>query len=74
MIDQKTVVQVAMNGYGVLGRRGFLKGIGLGAAQPGEQRGAADPSAPGTLGRHEIGHVASVDRHREPLDLHSAVR
>ena len=32
MLDQKSVVQVAMNGRGVLGRRGFLKGLGLGAA------------------------------------------
>ncbi len=32
MLDQKTIVKVAMNGQGVLGRRGFLKGIGLGAA------------------------------------------
>ncbi len=32
MMDEKTVVKVAMNGEGVLGRRGFLKGIGLGAA------------------------------------------
>lgn len=32
MIEQKAVVKVAMDGRGVLGRRGFLKGIGLGAA------------------------------------------
>ncbi len=29
---EKTIVQVAMNGQGVLGRRAFLRGIGLGAA------------------------------------------
>ena len=29
---EKTIVKVAMNGEGVLHRRGFLKGIGLGAA------------------------------------------
>src|SRR5256885_976304 len=28
----KTIVKVAMNGQGVLDRRGFLRGIGLGAA------------------------------------------
>ncbi len=32
MTDEKTIVKVAMNGQGVIGRRGFLKGIGLGAA------------------------------------------
>ena len=32
MTDQKRIVKVAMNGEGVLGRRGFLRGIGLGAA------------------------------------------
>ncbi|WP_422927398.1 DUF1501 domain-containing protein [Singulisphaera sp. PoT] len=29
---EKTIVKVAMSGRGVLGRRGFLRGIGLGAA------------------------------------------
>src|SRR5436190_21691810 len=29
---EKTIVKVAMSGQGVLGRRGFLRGIGLGAA------------------------------------------
>ena len=29
---EKTIVKVAMNGQGVLHRRGFMKGIGLGAA------------------------------------------
>ena len=32
MTDEKTIVKVAMNGQGVIGRRGFLKGMGLGAA------------------------------------------
>lgn len=32
MTDQKTIVKVAMNGEGVHSRRGFLRGIGLGAA------------------------------------------
>lgn len=32
MTDQKSIVKVAMNGEGVLHRRGFLKGIGLGVA------------------------------------------
>src|SRR3954453_6752447 len=32
MIDTKSVVRVAMNGQGVVGGRGFLKGTGLGAA------------------------------------------
>ncbi len=31
-MTEKTIVKVAMDGRGVLGRRGFLKGIGLGAA------------------------------------------
>ena len=30
-MTEKTIVKVAMNGQGVLGRRGFLRGIGLGA-------------------------------------------
>ena len=32
MTAEKSIVQVAMNGRGVLGRRAFLKGVGLGAA------------------------------------------
>jgi len=32
MTDEKAIVKVAMNGHGVVHRRGFLKGIGLGAA------------------------------------------
>lgn len=32
MIDQKRVMKVAMSGEGVMARRGFLRGIGLGAA------------------------------------------
>lgn len=32
MTEQKTIVKVAMTGRGVIDRRGFLKGIGLGAA------------------------------------------
>ncbi len=31
-MTEKTIVKVAMNGQGVLNRRGFLRGIGLGAA------------------------------------------
>jgi hypothetical protein len=31
-MTEKTIVKVAMNGQGVLDRRGFLRGIGLGAA------------------------------------------
>ena len=31
-MTEKTIVQVAMNRQGVLGRRGFLKSMGLGAA------------------------------------------
>ena len=31
-MTEKTIVRVSMNGQGVLDRRGFLKGIGLGAA------------------------------------------
>jgi Protein of unknown function (DUF1501) len=32
MTGEKTIVKVSMNGQGMIGRRGFLKGIGLGAA------------------------------------------
>ena len=32
MMTEKTIVKVAMDGQGVLSRRGFLRGIGLGAA------------------------------------------
>jgi hypothetical protein len=32
MLFEKTIVKVAMDGQGVLGRRGFLRGIALGAA------------------------------------------
>ena len=31
-MTEKTIVKVAMNGQGVLSRRGFLRGVGLGAA------------------------------------------
>jgi hypothetical protein len=31
-LTEKTIVKVAMNGQGVLSRRGFLRGVGLGAA------------------------------------------
>src|SRR5438105_396886 len=31
-MTSKSVVKVAMNGEGVVGRRGFLRGLGLGAA------------------------------------------
>src|SRR3954447_13646225 len=31
-LSEKTIVKVAMSGQGVLSRRGFLRGIGLGAA------------------------------------------
>ena len=32
---EKSIVDVSMNAEGVLSRRGFLRGVGLGAGRPG---------------------------------------